>query len=149
MIKILLADDHELVRTGIQALLNACDDMSVVGVASSGEEVVEKVSNLLIDVVLMGIDMPGMGGAEACRQILQANAEAKIIVVSVSNDSHIPPELFKLGVSGFISKDSPVDEIRSYALTAGEKSGFKYSFPQLNSEINAAMTFLNNSCRIW
>jgi len=111
MIKILLADDHELVRTGIEALLNACDDISVVGVAKSGEEAVAKVLDLLVDVVLMDIDMPGIGGLEACRQILQNNTEAKIIVVSVDNHSHIPPELFKLGVSGFISKDSPVDEM--------------------------------------
>jgi len=111
MIKILLADDHELVRTGIEALLNTCDDIFVVGVAKSGEEAVEKVSLLSIDVVLMDIDMPGISGVEACRQILQNNAQAKIIVVSVDNNSHIPPQLFKLGVSGFISKDSPVDEM--------------------------------------
>ena len=111
MIKILLADDHELVRTGIEALLNACDDICVVGVAKSGEEAVEKVSVLSVDVVLLDIDMPGVSGVETCRQILQNNAEAKIIVVSVNNNSHIPPELFKLGVSGFISKESPVDEM--------------------------------------
>lgn len=111
MIKILLADDHELVRTGIEAILNACDDICVVGVAKSGEEAVEKVSVLSVDVVLMDIDMPGIGGVEACRQILQNNAEAKIIVISVNNNSHIPPELFKLGVSGFISKESPVEEM--------------------------------------
>ena len=111
MIKILLADDHELVRTGIEAILNACDDICVVGVAKSGEEAVEKVSVLSVDVVLMDIDMPGIGGVEACRQILQNNAEAKIIVISVNNNSHIPPELFKLGVPGFISKESPVEEM--------------------------------------
>ena len=111
MIKILLADDHQLVRTGIEALLNACADMTVVGIAQSGEEAVEIASALLVDVVLLDIDMPGISGVEACRQILQNNAEAKIIVVSVNNNSHIPPELFKLGVSGFISKDSPVEEM--------------------------------------
>ena len=91
MIKILLADDHQLVRTGIEALLNACDDIAVVGVAKSGEEAVEKVSALLVDVVLMDIDMPGIGGIEACRQILKSNAAAKIIVVSVNNNNYIPP----------------------------------------------------------
>ncbi len=111
MIKILLADDHELVRTGIEAILNACDDICVVGVAKSGEEAVEKVSVLSVDVVLMDIDMHGISVLEACCQILQNNAEAKIIVISVNNNSHIPPELFKLGVSGFISKESPVEEM--------------------------------------
>jgi len=111
MIKVLLADDHELVRTGIESLLNACDDITVVAVAKSGEEAVEKVSTFLVDVVLMDINMPGMGGVEACRQILHNNAGSKIIIISTDNHSHIPPQLFKLGVSGFISKDSPVAEM--------------------------------------
>ncbi len=111
MIKVLLADDHELVRTGIEALLVACEDIVVVGVAKSGEEAIAKVSTLLVDVVLMDLDMSGIGAIGACNQILQKNAQAKIIVVAANNDSLIPPPLFKLGVLGFISKDSPIDEM--------------------------------------
>lgn len=111
MISVLLVDDQELVRTGIEALLNATGDIAVVGVAKSGEEAVEAMANQSPDVVLMEVNMPGIGGIEACRRILQDNRGVKIITLSVNKDGPIPPQLFKLGVLGFISKDSPVDEL--------------------------------------
>jgi two-component system, NarL family, invasion response regulator UvrY len=111
MIRILLVDDHELVRTGIAALLNAADDMTVVGVAQSGEEAVEQVVLLSADVVLMDVNMPGIGGVEACRRILRHDPEVKIIAISVHNDGPIPKQLLKLGVMGFISKGSSVEEM--------------------------------------
>jgi two-component system invasion response regulator UvrY len=111
MISVLLVDDHELVRTGIEALLNAAEDIKVIGVAKSGEEAVDAVDSLSVDVVLMDVNMPGIGGVEACRRILQQYPEVKIVVVSVHNDGPIPHQLLKLGVLGFISKGSPVDEM--------------------------------------
>lgn len=111
MISVLLVDDHELVRTGIEALLNAAEDIKVVGVAKSGEEAVDAVDSLPVDVVLMDVNMPGIGGVEACRRILQQYPEVKIVVVSVHNDGPIPHQLLKLGVLGFISKGSPVEEM--------------------------------------
>ena len=111
MISVLLVDDHELVRTGIEALLNAAGDIAVVGVAKSGEEAVDAMASLSPDIVLMDVNMPGIGGIEACRRILQDNPEVKIITLSVNKDGPIPQQLFKLGVLGFISKDSPVDEM--------------------------------------
>jgi two-component system, NarL family, invasion response regulator UvrY len=111
MIRILLVDDHELVRTGIAALLNAADDMVVVGVAQSGEEAVDAAVNLSADVVLMDVNMPGIGGVEACRRILRRDPEVKIIAISVQNDGPIPQQLLKLGVMGFVSKGSSVEEM--------------------------------------
>jgi two-component system invasion response regulator UvrY len=111
MISVLLVDDHELVRTGIEALLNAAEDIRVVGVAKSGEEAVDAVDSLSVDVVLMDVNMPGIGGAEACRRILQQHPDVKIVVVSVHNDGPIPHQLLKLGVLGFVSKGSPVEEM--------------------------------------
>ena len=111
MISVLLVDDHELVRTGIEALLNATGDIAVVGIAKSGEEAVDAMASLSPDIVLMDVNMPGIGGMEACRRILQDNPEVKIITLSVNKDGSIPQQLFKLGVLGFISKDSPVDEM--------------------------------------
>lgn len=113
MISILLVDDHELVRTGIEALLNASPDISVVGMAKSGEEAVDAVDNLSPDVVLMDVNMPGIGGMEACRRILQHDSNVKIIALSVHNDGPVPRQLLKLGVLGFISKSSSAEEMVS------------------------------------
>lgn len=111
MINVLLVDDHELVRTGIEALLNDVEDIAVIGVAKSGEEAVDAVVALSPNVVMMDINMPGIGGVEACRRILQQDAGVKIIAVSVHNDGPIPHQLLKLGVLSFVSKGSPVDEM--------------------------------------
>lgn len=111
MISVLLVDDHELVRTGIEALLNSAEDIKVIGVAKSGEEAVQAIENLAPDVVMMDVNMPGIGGVEASRRILQSNPNLKIIALSVKNDGPIPHQLLKLGVLGFISKSSPVDEM--------------------------------------
>lgn len=111
MIRILLVDDHELVRTGLEALLNATDDITVVGVAQSGEEAVKQVLQLSADVVLMDVNMPGIGGVEACRRILRRDPDIKIIAISIHNGGPIPQQLLKLGVMGFISKGSSVDEM--------------------------------------
>ncbi|MEQ1560821.1 MAG: response regulator [Methyloglobulus sp.] len=111
MIRILLVDDHVLVRTGLEALLNAAEDISVVSVAQSGEEAVNQVIALSVDVVLMDINMPGIGGVEACRRILKHDPQVKIVAISVHNGGPIPQQLLKLGVMGFISKGSSVDEM--------------------------------------
>lgn len=111
MIRILLVDDHELVRTGIAALLNAAGNMAVVGIAQSGEEAVNQVVKLAADVVLMDVNMPGIGGIEACRRILKRDPDVKIIALSVHHDGPIPQQLLKLGVMGFISKNSTADEM--------------------------------------
>jgi two-component system, NarL family, invasion response regulator UvrY len=111
MIRILLVDDHELVRTGFEAMLNASDGMTVVGVAQSGEEAVNAVAKLVADVVLMDIIMPGIGGVEACRRMLKHDPKVKIIAISAYKDGPIPQQLLKIGVMGFITKGSSLDEM--------------------------------------
>jgi two-component system invasion response regulator UvrY len=111
MINVLLVDTHEIVLTGIEALLNAAEDITVVGVAKSVEDAISAMATLSADVVLMDVNMPGIGGIEACRSILQQNPEVKIITLSLNNASSIAPQLLKLGVFGFVSKESPANEM--------------------------------------
>lgn len=111
MIKVLLVDDHELVRSGIEALLNAVEDISVVAVCDCGEQALQVIGDNPPDVVLMDVNMPGMGGFEACRRILQTFPAVKIIGLSVHNGGPIPQQLLKLGVGGFVSKASQVSEM--------------------------------------
>jgi len=111
MIKVLLVDDHELVRTGIESILNLQEDISVIGATNSGEKALEILDKLSPDVILMDVKMPGIGGVEACRRVIQRYPEIKIIALSVHNDGPIPQQLLKLGAAGFISKGSPVDEM--------------------------------------
>jgi two-component system, NarL family, invasion response regulator UvrY len=111
MIRILLVDDHELVRTGIAALLNTAEDMMVVGVAQSGEEAISQAVQQSADVILMDVNMPGIGGMEACRRILRRDPNLKIIAISAQNDGPIPQQLLKIGVMGFVSKGSSAEEM--------------------------------------
>ncbi len=111
MITVLLVDDHELVRIGIETLLNTVADVRVVGVAASGEEALAVMDRLTPAVVLMDVNMPGMGGAEACRRMSAQYPNSKIIALSAHNESFVPAQLLKLGAVGFISKSSPVEEM--------------------------------------
>ncbi len=111
MINVLLVDDHELVRTGIEHLLNDSSGISVIGVASTGEEAIECVERLQPDVVLMDINMPGIGGIEASRKLYQKHKNVKIIALSVHDDGPFPQHLLRVGAHGFISKHSPVKEM--------------------------------------
>ncbi|MCK4842422.1 MAG: response regulator [Methylococcales bacterium] len=111
MIKVLLVDDHELVATGIESILNSKEDISVIGVTSCGEQALEMLEDISPDIILMDINMPGIGGVEACRRALLKFPDLKIIALSVHNDGSIPQQLLKLGALGFISKGSPVEEM--------------------------------------
>lgn len=111
MVKVLLVDDHELITTAIKALLNAADNITVIGVAESGEQSILAVEDLRPDVVLMDIEMPGMGGAEACRRILKIHPEIKIIGLSQHDNNSVPKQLLKIGAVGFISKKSSSEEM--------------------------------------
>lgn len=138
MIKVLLVDDHELVRSGIEALLAAEPDISVVGVCNCGEQALQLVAQNPPDVVLMDINMPGIGGFEACRRLLQTQPNAKIIALSVHNDGPIPQQLLKLGVVCFVSKASPVNEMVAAIKTV--MSGKRYLCQDVAS--NLAFQFL-------
>jgi len=111
MIKVLLTDDHELVRTGIRRLLEDSRQISIVGEADCGEKSIQLAQELQPDVILMDVNMPGIGGVEACRRILQRNPKQKIIVLTVHNEQTFPKRLLEIGAKGYLTKECGVEEM--------------------------------------
>ncbi|MFP4641984.1 MAG: response regulator [Chloroflexota bacterium] len=121
-IKVLVVDDHTVVRDGICSLLSLAGDIDVVGEASNGREGLEEISKLLPDIVLMDISMPIMGGLEAIRRIRKEFPDVKSLVLTQYDDKeHVFPAI-EAGASGFISKTAASSELASgiRAVYAGE-----------------------------
>ncbi len=121
-IKVLIVDDHAIVRDGICSLLALAGDMEVVGEAANGMEGLEKVGELLPDVVLMDIAMPVMGGLEAIRRIRKEFAGIKILALTQYDDKeHVFPAI-QAGATGFVSKTAASSELAHgiRAVSAGE-----------------------------
>jgi len=109
--KILVVDDHDLVRMGIVRMLADIEGYQVVGDAKSGEEAVTKARTLLPDVVLMDVKMPGMGGLEATKKLLVVNPTLKIIAVTACDDDLYPTRLMQAGAVGYVTKGAEFSEI--------------------------------------
>lgn len=111
MTKILVVDDHDLVRMGIVRMLNDVEGYEVVGDAKSGEEAIAKARELMPDVVLMDVKMPGIGGLEATRKMLAVNPSVKIIAVTACDDSLYPSRLLQAGAVGYVTKGTGFADI--------------------------------------
>lgn len=121
-IRILIADDHALVREGIRALLSLCEDLEVVGEAADGQEAIEATRRLKPDVVLMDVHMPGLGGLEAALAIRRDDPQAKILVLSQYDDREYVSRFLKVGASGYILKRAAGAELAS-AVRAVHRGG--------------------------
>jgi len=111
MIKLLVVDDHRLVRIGTGRLLSDIEGFEVVGQAACGEEAVEMVRDLKPDVVLMDVQMAGIGGLEATRRCLRLDPELKVIAVTMHEDEPYPSKLLRAGAQGYLTKRADVDEM--------------------------------------
>lgn len=111
MITVLVADDHAVVRSGLDQLLATADDIELVGSARDGREAVDLAAGLRPDVILMDLSMPDVGGVEATRQITEANSAARIVVLtSLADDRHIG-DAIDAGAIGYVLKHAEPDEL--------------------------------------
>jgi DNA-binding NarL/FixJ family response regulator len=110
-IRVLIADDHGLMRAGVRALLQATEDIEVVGEAEDGYEAVSEVRRLDPDVVLMDVAMPGLGGLEATLLIRKERPEVKIVVLTQYDDREYVSRFLKAGVSGYVLKKAAASEL--------------------------------------
>lgn len=119
MIKLLLVDDHDLVRTAIARMLRDTTDLNVIGEANSGEQAYSMARELSPHVVLMDIRMPGIGGLEATRKIKQRFPEVKVLALSACEEEPFPTRLLQAGASGYLTKGACIDEtVRAIRLVA-------------------------------
>lgn len=111
MIKVLIVDDHALVRMGIRRLLDDLPDMDVVAEAESGEEALVLVKTCKPDVVLLDMKMPGIDGWEVTRRLKKSNPQIKVIAVTAICTEPLPSRVLQLGAMGYITKESGVQEM--------------------------------------
>lgn len=110
-IKVLLVDDHDIVRTGIRLVVEKMADIHIVGEATNGQEAIDKALDLKPDVVLMDINMPRISGLEATRQITQSDPYIRIIILTIHAQNPYPKQLLDAGAIGYLTKGCAADEL--------------------------------------
>lgn len=111
IIKVLLVDDHDLVRAGVKSLLAEQSGIKIVGEAESGETAINIARKTNPQVVLMDVKMPGIGGLEATRKLLRIDPDVKILILTSCDEDPFPSRLLQAGAAGYLTKDCAVDEM--------------------------------------
>lgn len=106
-LRVLIADDHETVREGLKAIINAQEDMAVVGVADNGREALERSRELLPDVAILDVSMPELNGLQATERIRQCCPQVRVLTLTRHTDDGYLQTLLKAGASGYVLKQSP------------------------------------------
>jgi two-component system response regulator NreC len=132
-IRILLADDHAIVRHGLSRSIQQEDDMEVVGQAENGLATIRLVKELSPDIVVMDISMPDINGMDATREIVRDFPEVKIIALSMHSAKKFVREMFKAGASGYLLKDCEFDELANAIRTVN--SGKSYLSPEITDVV--------------
>ncbi len=125
-VKILIVDDHALLRDGIRALLGVYDEIEIVGEASEGKEAIEKTRELTPDVILMDLVMPGIDGLEATRRIRKSNPAAKVLVLTQHETKEYMQSAVKAGAAGYIPKKALGSELLTAIRTVNQRDYYFY-----------------------
>lgn len=122
-IKVLLADDHQMFLDGLKMILQADENIEIVGTASNGEEALAFLKNHEVDVLVLDINMPGMDGVETIRHIKQQNIGTKVLILSMFSTDVLIKRLLRIGAEGYVLKDNGHKHLRDAILkiAAGEK----------------------------
>jgi DNA-binding NarL/FixJ family response regulator len=123
-VKIILADDHKMMREGLSSLLNKQAEITIVGQAVNGREAVHLAESLDPDIVLMDVSMPDLNGIDATRQIMSRAPQTKVIALSMHGDRQFVAEMFRAGVSGYLLKDSAFEEVTSAIRTVARNETY-------------------------
>ena len=113
MINVLLVDDHELVRAGIRRILDDIKGIKDAAEACCGEDAVKSCRSNPVDVVLMDMNMPGIGGLEATRKIARSSADIKVIMLTIHTENPLPAKVMQAGAAGYLSKGAAPSEVVS------------------------------------
>lgn len=133
MIKVLVVDDHDLVRMGITRMLTDISGIKVVGEAASGEDAIRLSRELQPQVVLMDVKMPGIGGLEATRKLLRQDPDIRVLAVTVCDEEPFPSRLLKAGAAGYLTKGAALDEmVKAIRAVA---SGQRYISPEIAQQL--------------
>ena len=125
-IRVLLVDDHAVLRAGLRALLEAEDDISVVGEAATGEDAVALAAELRPEVVVMDLTMPGIGGLEAVRRITALGLGTRILALTIHREEECLLSVLQAGGSGYVTKDNPDAELLDAIRTVARGHVFLY-----------------------
>ena len=129
MIRVLIADDHTIVREGLKQILTETEDIVPVDEAGDGQEVLKKVAKGKLDLVLLDISMPGMNGLDVLKQLKISNPGLSVLILSMYPEEQYAVRLLKAGAAGYLTKDNASDEL--IAAIRKVSSGRKYISPSL------------------
>jgi len=133
VIKVLIVDDMDLIRVGIRSLLDSASGMKVLGEAISGEEAIAQARKLLPDIILMDVQMPGIGGLSATKKLLHYLPDSKVIALTVCEEEPFPTRLMQAGAMGYLTKGCDKNEMIQAIRSVN--SGQRYISPKIAQKI--------------
>src|SRR6056297_103828 len=110
--RIVIVDDHPMVTEGIQSILESYEDIEVLACLSDGQDIIDRVEGLAPDVVLLDLNMPGVGGLSATEMVLEKRPETRILILSMHDSPEYISSALSHGAMGYVLKDVPTDEIK-------------------------------------
>ncbi|MEP6792973.1 MAG: response regulator transcription factor [Saprospiraceae bacterium] len=111
MIRVMIADDHNMFVEGVESILEGIDNIQVVAKCYTGLEVFEKIANIPVDVILLDINLPGMNGLEVCQKLSKEYPDVKVLALSMHNEESFVTEILKYGAQGYILKNTGKKEL--------------------------------------